>query len=89
MSYLLMSEVNWNLPKTTLDNIGKILLKSMDFLEFLNTFTEDLKIEDLCKSVKITKTLRQDIFYGLVVYDPVRFAGLNNLRCKSADFKWN
>ena len=75
------------MPKTTLDNLDKILVKSMDFSEILNTFTEDLKIE-LCKSENSSKTLRQDIFYGLVVYDPVRYARLNNLRCQSADFKW-
>ena len=61
----------------------------MDFLEFLSTFIENLKIKELCKSENSTKTLRQDIFYGLVVYDPVIFAALNNLRHKSADFKWN
>ena len=81
-----MSEVNWIMSKTNLD---KMSVKSMDFSEFLSCFTEDLKIEDLHKSVKTTKTLRQDIFYGLVIYDPVRFTGLNNLRHKSADFKWN
>ena len=85
----MVSEVKWIMSRTTLDNLDKILVKSMEFSGFLNTFTEDLKIEKLCKSENLTKTLGQDIFYGSVVYDPVRFAGLINLRCQSADFKWN
>ena len=44
-----MLEVNWNMPKTTLDILDKVLIKCMDFSEFLNTFTEDLKIEELHK----------------------------------------
>ena len=58
MSYLLVSEVNWIMPKTTLD---KNLVKSMDFLEFLSCFT-DLKIEELCKSENLTKTLETKHF---------------------------
>ena len=43
-----MLEVNWNMHKTTLDILDKVIVKCMDFSEFLTTFTEDLKIEDLC-----------------------------------------
>ena len=53
-----MSEVNWIMAKTTLDILDKVLIKCMDFSEFLSTFTEDLKIEDLQKSEKLTKSLR-------------------------------
>ena len=77
------------MSKTTLDILGKALIKCMDFSEYLNTFTEDLKIEELCNGENLTQILRQSIFYGLVVYDSVRFAVMNNLRGKSADFKWN
>ena len=89
MSYLLVPEVKWTMPNATLDILDKVLIKCMDFSEYLNTFTEDLKIEDLLKSENLTKTLRQDIFYGLVIYDPVKFVGRNKLRHESADFKWN
>ena len=45
------------MPKTTLDNLDKILVKSMDFSEFFTCFTENLKIEELCKNENLTKTL--------------------------------
>ena len=61
----------------------------MDFSEFLTTFTEDLKIEELHKTENSTKTLRQSIFYGLVTYDPVRFTSVNKLRYETAGFKQN
>ena len=69
------------MSKDTLDILDKVLIKCMDFLESLSTFTEDLKIEDLHKSDNLTKSLRQDIFYSLVVYDPMRFIGVNKLQC--------
>ena len=77
------------MPKATLDNLDKVLIKCVDISEFLSCFTEDLKIEGLHKTGKSTKILRQDIFYGLITYDPVRFVGINKLRHESADFKWN
>ena len=53
---MLVSEVSRTMPKATLDILDKVLIKCMDFSEFLNTFTEDLKIEDLHKSENSTKT---------------------------------
>ena len=77
------------MPRTILNNLDNILVKSMDFLKIFSCFTEDVKIEELCKDGISTKSLQEYIFYGLVVYDPLRFAGLNNLQHKSVDFKWN
>ena len=54
-------------------------MKCMDVLELLTNISEDLTIEDLKKSEILTKTIRKDIFYGLVVYDPVRFTGINKI----------
>ena len=54
------------MPKITLDILDKVLMKCMDFLELLTTFSEDLKIEDLEKSENLTKTLRKDIFMDLL-----------------------
>ena len=77
------------MPNKSLDVVDKVLIKCMDFLELLTTFSEDLTIEDLKKSEILTKTIRKDIFYGLVAYDPVRFTGINKLQCESADLRWN
>ena len=55
-------------------------MKCMDVLELMTNISEDLTIEDLKKKSEIlTKTIRKDIFYGLVVYDPVRFTGINKI----------
>ena len=74
------------MPKTTQDTIDKVLIKFMDYLELLPIFSQDWKIEELKKIEKLTETLRKDIFYGLVVYDPVRVIGINKVHCESADF---
>ena len=74
--------------KATPDIVDKVLIECMDFSEFLSTFSEDLKIEELQKVENLTKSLRKHIFYGLVVYEPVRYIGINILWCESADFKW-
>ena len=76
-SYLLVPEVNLRMSKTFADHIDKLGVKFVDFSTFLMTFTEDIKIEELCKTENLTKTLRQDIFYGLITYDPVRFIEIN------------
>ena len=67
------------MPNKSLDIVDKVLIKCMDFSELLTTISEDLTIEDLKKSEILTKAIRKDIFYGLVVYDPVRFTGINKL----------
>ena len=67
------------MPKITLDILDKVLIKGMDFLEFLTTFSQDWKIEELKKFENSTETLRKDISYGLVVYDLVRFTGINKI----------
>ena len=35
------------MPKTVVDTIDKVLIKCMDFLEFLATFSQDWKIGEL------------------------------------------
>ena len=72
------------MPKHTADHLDKILVKSIDFCEFLITLTEDIEIEGKTKSTKLLKT---EFFYGFVVYNPTRSAGLNKLRCNLSD-KW-
>ena len=62
----------------------KLLVKSMDFCEFLMILTEDLKIEGIQKDTKIIKN---DIFQGFICYNPVRSAGLPKLRRDLTD-KW-
>ena len=68
------------MPKCSADNINKLLMKSMDFCEFLTTFTEDLKIEEVWKD---TKLIKSDIFQGFVCYNPVRSAGINKTKERS------
>ena len=77
------------MPKTTLDTIDKVLIKFMDFLEILATFSQEWKIEEFKNFENLAETLRKDIFYGLVVYDLVRFTGINKMHHESADFNWN
>ena len=36
-----------NMPEHCVDHFGKLLVKSMDFCEFLTILTEDLKIEEV------------------------------------------
>ena len=50
---------NWIMPKTTLDNLDKILVKSMDFLEFLSTFTgkpENRRLMQKCENHQNSET---------------------------------
>ena len=78
------------IPNKSLDIVDKVVMKCMDVLELLTSFfSEDLTIEDLKKSEISNKTIRKDIFYGLVVYDPVRFTGINKIQCGSANLRWN
>ena len=50
-------------------HFDKLLVKSMDFFEFLTILTEDLKIEEVQKD---TKVIKSDIFQGCICYNPVR-----------------
>ena len=72
------------MPKTFVDTLDKVLVKSMDFCEFLTIFTEDLKIEEVPKD---TKFIKSDIFQGFVCYNPIRSVGLPKLRRELTD-KW-
>ena len=65
------------MPKHCVDHFDKLLVKSMDFCEFLTILTEDLKIEEVQKD---TKLIKSDIFQGFVCYNPVRSVGLPKLR---------
>ena len=40
------------MPKHIVDQLDKLLVKSMDFCEFLTILTEDLKIEEVQKDTK-------------------------------------
>ena len=71
------------MPKHIVDQFDKLLVKSMDFCEFLMILTEDLKIE----VQKDTKLIKSDIFQGFVCYNPVRSAGLAKLRRDLTD-RW-
>ena len=72
------------MPKHIVDQFDKLLVKSMDFCEFLMILTEDLKIEGIQKDTKIIKN---DVFQGFICYNPVRSAGLPKLRRDLTD-KW-
>ena len=72
------------MPKHIVDQFNKLLVKSMDFCEFLMILTEDLKIEEVQKD---TKLIKSDIFQGFVCYNPVRTAGLAKLRRDLTD-RW-
>ena len=72
------------MPKHIVDQFDKLLVKSMDFCEFLMILTEDLKIEEVQKD---TKLIKSDIFQGFVCYNPVRSAGLAKLRRDLTD-RW-
>ena len=72
------------MPKHCVDHFDKLLVKSMDFCEFLAILTEDLKIEEVQKDTKLTKS---DIFQRFVCYNPVRSVGLPKLRRDLTD-KW-
>ena len=65
------------MPIHIVDQFDKLLVKSIDFCEFLMILTEDLKIEEVQKD---TKLIKSDIFQGFVCYNPVRSAGLAKLR---------
>ena len=52
----------------------------MDFSGFLATFYQDLKIDEQERFENSTETSRKNIFYGLVVYDSVRFTSINKIR---------
>ena len=80
----MVSEVIWNMPEQYVDHFDKLLVKSMDFCEFLTILTEDLKIEEVQKD---TKLIKSDIFQGFVCYNPVRSAGLAKQRRDLTD-KW-
>ena len=73
-----------NMPEHCVDHFDKLLVKSMDFCEFLTILTEDLKIEEVQKD---TKVIKSDIFQGFICYNPVRSAGLPKLRRDLTD-KW-
>ena len=65
------------MPEHCVDHFDKLLVKSMDFCEFLTILTEDLKIEEVQQDTKVIKT---DIFQGFMCYNnPVRSAGLPKL----------
>ena len=72
------------MPKHIVDQFNKLLVKSMDFCEFLMILTEDLKIEEVQKD---TKLIKSDIFQGFMCYNPVRSAGLAKLRRDLTD-RW-
>ena len=72
------------MPKHIVDQFNKLLVKSMDFCEFLKILTKDLKIEEVQKD---TKLIKSDIFQGFVCYNPVRSAGLAKLRRDLTD-RW-
>ena len=73
-----------NMSKHCADHLDMLLVKSMDFCEFLTILTEDLKIEEVRKD---TKLIKSDIFQGFICYNPVRSAGLAKLRRDLTD-KW-
>ena len=77
-SYLFVSKVKVIMPKITLDILNKVLIKYPDFSELLTNLSGDL-VKDLKKRENLTKTIRKDIFYRLVVYDLVRFTVINKL----------
>ena len=72
------------MPKHYVDHFDKLLVKSMDFCEFLTILTEDLKKEEIQKDKKLIKS---DIFQGFVCYNPIRSVGLPKLRRDLTD-KW-
>ena len=72
------------MPEHCVDHFDKLLVKSMDFCEFLATFSEDWKIKGISKHVKIIKS---EVFHRLVCYNPVRSAGIVKLRRELTD-KW-
>ena len=41
------------MPEHCVDHFDKLLVKSMDFCEFLTILTEDLKIEEVQKDTKV------------------------------------
>ena len=45
------------MPEHFVDQLDKLLVKSMDFCEFLVIFAEDLKIEGISKQTKVVKTI--------------------------------
>ena len=52
-----MSEVNYKMLKDFVNNLDKLLVKSMDFSQFLATSVEDLEIEQTDKSVEKSENL--------------------------------
>ena len=75
------------MPKHCADHFNKLLVKSMDFYEFLAILTEDLKIEEKIYIQKDTKLIKSDIFQGFLCYNPIRSVGLPKLRRDLTD-KW-
>ena len=50
------------MPKHIVDQFDKLLVKSMDFCEFLMILTKDLKIEEVQKDTKLIKvTFSKDL----------------------------
>ena len=72
------------MPKTFVNNLDNILVKLVDFCNFLSNFSEDWKIEGIPKDAKIVKT---DVLHGVVKYDPIRCSELSKLRRQLTD-KW-
>ena len=67
-SYFMVSEVIfWSMPKHYVGHFNKLLVKSMDFCEYLMILTEDLKIEEIRKD---TKLIKSDIFSRICVLQP-------------------
>ena len=67
-----------------MDHFDRLLVKSMDFCEFLVIFTEDLKVEGIPKQTKLVKN---DVFHVFISYNPVRSVGLPKLR-RDLTGKW-
>ena len=79
----MVSEVLWKMPEQFVDQLDKLLVKSVYFCQFLETFAQDLKIEKIQKETKVVKNI---MFQGFVCYEPVKIAGLPRLRRKYS--KW-
>ena len=64
------------MPKIFVNTLDKAIFKIVDFLTFLQIFTEDLKIEES------SKELRSVIFHILVFYNPICDTGHTKLQRK-------
>ena len=83
-----MSEVNWNNAQDYSGYYWQSFNQVHGFFWVFNHFLKDWKIEELQKFENSTETLRKDLFYRLVVYDPVGFTGINKIHQESTDFNW-